>query len=92
VHFELTVALNAGAIIHMPDRDDEPEPIEDLRGHRFRLAYLLAPGYRIGLATGRAVTLSRILSEEAPVRVPPGQLILGVESDEDEQPGAETAE
>ena len=47
IHFELTVALNAGAIIHMPEGDDEAEPIADLRGRRFRLSYLLAPGYRI---------------------------------------------
>ena len=66
IHFELTVALNAGAIIHMPAGDDEAEPMADLRGRRFRLSYLLAPGYRIALTTGRAVKLSTILAEERP--------------------------
>jgi hypothetical protein len=58
---DLQFALNAGGIIHMPDEDDEPV-IDDLRGHTFRLAYLLAPWYPLPLTTGaRTLDLSTIL-------------------------------
>jgi hypothetical protein len=79
IHFELTVALNAGAIIYMPEGDEEGGPIDDLRGLRFRLSYLLAPLYRIGLTTGRPVRLGAILAEQGPTRVSPNQLVLDVE-------------
>ncbi len=58
---DLQFALNAGGIIHMPDEDDEPV-MDDLRGHTFRLAYLLAPWYPLPLTTGgRTLDLSSIL-------------------------------
>ncbi len=58
---DLQFALNAGGIIHMPDEDDEPV-MDDLRGHTFRLAYLLAPWYPLPLTTGgRTLDLSTIL-------------------------------
>lgn len=58
---DLQFALNAGGIIHMPDDADEPV-MDDLRGHVFRLAYLLAPWYPLPLTTGgRTLDLSTIL-------------------------------
>lgn len=61
---DLQFALNAGGIIHMPDDDDEPV-MDDLRGHTFRLAHLLAPWYPLPLTTGgRTLDLSTILESQ----------------------------
>ncbi len=53
-------ALNAGAIVYVPDESGEVL-LKSLRGKRFRLSYLLAPRYRIPLRLGRAVSLRLIL-------------------------------
>lgn len=53
-------ALNAGAIILAPDQSGETL-LSSLRGKRFRLSYMLAPGYGIPLNLGRPVSLSQIL-------------------------------
>ncbi|MBF0333422.1 MAG: hypothetical protein HQL40_07205 [Alphaproteobacteria bacterium] len=53
-------ALNAGAIILIPDVNGEML-ITSLRGKRFRLSYMLAPGYGIPITLGRAASLSQIL-------------------------------
>ena len=56
----LTQALNAGAIIYVPD-DQGSVIITSLRGKKFRLSYLLAPLYGFPIRLGRDIALSRIL-------------------------------
>jgi len=56
-------ALNAGAIVYVPETDNE-SLLGDFTGKRFRLTYLLAPRFRIPIRLGRAVSLSRILASE----------------------------
>ena len=52
-------ALNSGSFIRIEGKN---EPVVDhLVGARFRLAYTLAPEYRLALTAGREVALSRIL-------------------------------
>jgi hypothetical protein len=53
-------ALNAGAIILAPDQTGETL-LSSLRGKRFRLSYMLAPGYGLPLNLGRTMALSQIL-------------------------------
>lgn len=53
-------ALNAGAIVYVPDEDSQLV-LGSLRGKRFRLCYLLAPHYGIPIRLGRAVSLSAII-------------------------------
>lgn len=54
-------ALNAGAIILVPDSAAEPMA-SSLRGKRFRLSYMLAPHFGLPLLLGRATSLNKILS------------------------------
>lgn len=54
-------ALNAGAIIYVPD-DEGQIIVTSLRGKRFRLSYLLAPLYGFPIRLGRKSALSSILS------------------------------
>lgn len=54
-------ALNAGAVILVPDEASDAL-LSSLRGKRFRLSYMLAPGYRLPLTLGRSASLSQILS------------------------------
>lgn len=56
----LQIALNIGAIMHIPEDTYRPVPI-DLAGQTFRLSYLLAPRYRLPLRLGEARSLRRIL-------------------------------
>lgn len=58
----LALALNAGAIVYVPDPRSE-FVLASLRGRRFRLSYLLATHYRLAIQLGRAVSLSTILNE-----------------------------
>jgi len=53
-------ALNAGAIIYVPD-DEGKVILTSLRGKKFRLSYLLAPIYGFPIRMGRDIALSRIL-------------------------------
>jgi hypothetical protein len=53
-------ALNAGAIVYVPD-DDSHLVMSSLRGKRFRLSYLLAPNYGIPIRLGPPVSLKTIL-------------------------------
>jgi hypothetical protein len=53
-------ALNAGAIIYIPD-DEGKVILTSLRGKKFRLSYLLAPLYGFPIRLGRDIALSRIL-------------------------------
>ena len=57
-------AINAGAIVYIPQQDEDSndeELLSSLRGKRFRLSYLLAINYRILLRLGRDVSLNTIL-------------------------------
>jgi hypothetical protein len=56
----LAQALNAGAIIYVPD-DEGRVILTSLRGKKFRLSYLLAPIYGFPIRLGREIALSRIL-------------------------------
>jgi hypothetical protein len=56
----LTQALNAGAVVYVPD-DDGQLILTSLRGKRFRLSYLLAPIYGFPIRLGKDVALSRIV-------------------------------
>jgi hypothetical protein len=53
-------ALNAGAIVYVPDPDSQVV-LGSLRGKRFRMSYLLASHYGIPIRLGRPVSLSHIL-------------------------------
>ena len=57
----LTQALNAGAIIYVPE-DQGSVILTSLRGKKFRLSYLLAPLYGFPIRLGRDIALSRILA------------------------------
>ena len=56
----LTQALNAGALVYVPD-DDGQLILTSLRGKRFRLSYLLAPLYGFPVRLGKDVALSTVL-------------------------------
>ena len=58
----LQIALNAGAIIWVPEKKDAVI-LTSIRGKRFRLSYLLAPHYHLPLHLGRQVSLGKILRE-----------------------------
>jgi hypothetical protein len=58
-------ALNAGAIVYIPDEKGELI-INDLRGKRFRLNYLLAAHYQLPLLLGEDISLSTILKTRTP--------------------------
>ncbi len=55
------LALNAGAVIYVPDDAATPF-LYSLRGKRFRLSYLLAPRKGFPIRLGRAVSLSSMLN------------------------------
>lgn len=57
-------AVNAGAIIWVPARDDA-SLLTSVRGKRFRLSYLLAPRFRLPLQLGRSISLGKILKASA---------------------------
>lgn len=61
-------ALNAGAIVYVPETSGEML-LGTVRGKRFRLAYLLAPYFQIPLILGKPVSLASILNAkgEAPL-------------------------
>jgi hypothetical protein len=75
-------ALNAGAIIYVPD-DEGQIIVTSLRGKRFRLSYLLAPLYGFPIRLGRKVALSSILgtSQVVPTDAGPVQMEF-IERDE----------
>jgi len=58
-------ALNSGAIILAPDPGGEAL-LSSLRGKRFRLSYMLAPGYGLPLNLGRPMALSHVLERATP--------------------------
>ncbi|SFV32911.1 hypothetical protein [Hyphomicrobium facile] len=59
-------ALNAGAIIYVPETGVSPDSIlEGLTNKRFRISYTLCPRYKLPLILGRQIALSNLLSEAA---------------------------
>lgn len=58
----LRIAFNLGAIVCLSDSDGYGG-FKSLRGKRFRLAYLLAPEFKLPLRSTKHVVLSSILSE-----------------------------
>jgi hypothetical protein len=61
----LQIALNRGAIVYVPEKGGKLA-LPNLRGHRFRLCYLLASKFRLPLRLGKHVNLSTILSPRYP--------------------------
>jgi hypothetical protein len=53
-------ALNAGALVRMPD--DQSDGVSQIKGARLRLAYTLAPEYKLPLVSGRTTNLSTIIN------------------------------
>jgi len=58
----LSQALNAGAIIYIPDKPADELILHSLRGKRFRISYLLAPLLKLPLRLGRSVALSKLIT------------------------------
>jgi hypothetical protein len=56
-------ALNAGAIVYVPDNDAQLL-LSSLRGKRFRLTYMLAPLYEFPIRLGASVSLSTIIQSK----------------------------
>lgn len=54
-------AVNSGAIVYVPDKGSLGI-LNDIRGKRFRLSYLLAPYYSLPLRLGDSTSISKILS------------------------------
>jgi hypothetical protein len=69
----LRLALNAGAILHVPSLGESHEVLTDLVGRRFRLAYLLAPSYGIPVRLGREFELKDVTGMP---HTPDHQLVL----------------
>ncbi len=61
----LGLALNAGAIVYVPEKDGELVLIT-LRGKRFRLSYMLSAVYKIPLLLGLDANLSGLLQKREP--------------------------
>lgn len=59
----LGLAMNAGAIVHIPEKPGELM-IGEVQGKRFRLSYMLAPYYKLPITIGKARILSSILSSQ----------------------------
>lgn len=62
-------ALNAGAIVYVPDEDGHLS-FTSLRQKRFRVSYLIAPLYGIPIRLGPPVNLSTILGKRASPTLP----------------------
>lgn len=76
-------ALNAGAFVRMPEAGDVG--MGEIVGSRLRLAYTLAPEYKLPLVAGRSVHLSTIVrahlnaSRRDPTQVRQARLPFGIE-------------
>lgn len=68
LHSTLARALNLGAIVYVPDGEGEVL-LSSLRGKRFRISYWLAPLYGLPLILGKAVSLSKILTDKKSLNV-----------------------
>ena len=67
-------AVNAGALMYVPDKSSLGI-MNDVRGKRFRISYLLAPYYRLPLRLGASVSLSHILSSKGGSHSLQGELL-----------------
>lgn len=65
----LQIAFNHGAIVNIPDNDGQDNNFESLKGKRFRLAYLLAPRFKLPLRATKKVALSKIMDGESDERL-----------------------
>lgn len=63
IHNSLRIAINHGALIHIPVKGDGGADFQTLNGKRFRLAYLLAPRFKLPLRATKEVALSSILAD-----------------------------
>lgn len=63
VQTAVRIAINHGALIHIPDPKDASQGFDELLGKRFRLAYLLAPRFKLPLRSTKSIALSTILLE-----------------------------
>jgi hypothetical protein len=54
-------AVNVGALVYVPEKGAS-EIVNNVKGKRFRLSYLLAPFYQLPLRLGSAVSISRVLA------------------------------
>lgn len=63
VLFALEQALNAGAIVYVPEGGQAL--LSSLRGKRFRVSYLLAPYYGLPIRLGKPVSLTSIIGKGA---------------------------
>lgn len=63
----LGYALNAGAIVHVPDHKGEERILstKNFRAGKFRLSYLLAAHFAIPPRLGRSVTLRNLMGDES---------------------------
>ncbi|MBC3877398.1 hypothetical protein H8K38_06235 [Undibacterium sp. FT79W] len=62
VQAAIRIAINHGALIHIPDTGEKNASFDDLIGKRFRLAYLLAPRFKLPLRATKYAALSSILA------------------------------
>jgi len=72
-------AMNAGAILFVPDADGE-QLLGSLRGKRFRLAYLLAPLYGFPIRLGKTISLGKIISSSRDEGHIPAQMTFAARS------------
>jgi len=77
----LSQALNAGAIVYIPEKPSDNLILTSLRGKRFRISYLLAPTLKLPLRLGRSIALSRVIGPQP--SEPSGQLSM-LEDNEDD--------
>lgn len=62
VQAAVRIAINHGALIHIPEPGEQNTNFDVLIGKRFRLAYLLAPRFKLPLRATKYVALSSILT------------------------------
>jgi len=62
VQAAIRIAINHGALINIPDSNNESLDFDELVGKRFRLAYLLAPRFKLPLRSTKEASLSTILT------------------------------
>jgi hypothetical protein len=67
-------AINAGALVFVPDKNSVGI-LNDVKGKRFRLSYLLAPHYQLPLRLGGSVSLMHILSRGRKPNEAQGELL-----------------
>lgn len=60
----LKIALNHGAIVYIPKNLQHTDDFQSLKGKRFRIAYLLAPHFKLPLRSTKEINLSTILQNK----------------------------